>query len=436
MVLYPTHGRNGAPGMIYDGEKKSRPLVALQQVCVPHYRQRLFEMLASDRRFRFLLLADPSADVPYLLLSDAPTSGASEAATQHVFKLPFGLLLSWQPAAVRAVIRNRPDVVIAQGSPYDLTAWVLVMIGRVTGIPVLLWTHGLQGEESGLKWVIRACLYRLARGLMLYGDYAKQLLITKGLAADRLHVIYNSLDHSTQARIAGAITPDDCETFRRSLGVGPDERVICFTGRLQPVKRLPWLLQVLNLAARRGKTIHLVLVGDGSERQPLESLTVELGLTGLVHFLGAIYDESRLGLILSASDLAVVPSGAGLSIMHALAYGTPVLLHDKVEEHFPEWEAVKDGETGWMYRHDDVSDCVEKLIDALFPNPKKPAMAAACRAMISSRYNSTTHAGLFVDAIAKHCALTSSDDEGGTAVDEVGRSQPHVGSVEPRGSRC
>ncbi len=422
--------------MIDDREETRRPLVALQQVCVPHYRQRLFETLASDQRFRFLVLADPSADVPFLRLSEAPSRCELEAAVQHVLKLPYGLSLSWQPAAVRAVVRNRPDVVIAQGSPYDLTAWVLVMIGRIVGIPVLLWTHGLQGEESGMKWMVRACLYRLSRGLMLYGDYAKQLLIAKGLAADRLHVIYNSLDDSTQAGIAEAITPDECEVFRRSLGVGPGERVICFTGRLQPVKRLPWLLQALNLAALRGKTIHLVLVGDGSERQQLESLTTELGLTGLVHFLGAIYDESRLGLILSASDLAVVPSGAGLSVMHALAYGTPVLLHDKVEEHFPEWEAVKEGETGWMYRYDDVSDCVEKLIDALFPSPKKPAMAAACRAMINNRYNSTTHAGLFVEAITKHCALTSVDDEGGNTVDEGCRSHPHARSVEARGSRC
>jgi glycosyltransferase involved in cell wall biosynthesis len=325
---------------------------------------------------------------------------------------------------VRIVVRDRPDVVVAQGSPYDLTAWVLTVVGRIVGLPVLLWTHGLQGEESGVKWMVRAWLFRLSRGLLLYGDHAKRLLISQGIAADRLHVIYNSLDDAEQSAVSERITSEDCHRFRRSLGIGADERLICFTGRLQPVKRLPWLLHALHLVAQQGRNVHLVLVGDGSERPVLESLAQELRLSGFVHFLGATYDESRLGLVLSASDLAVVPSGAGLSVMHALGYGTPVLLHDKVEEHFPEWEAVKEGETGWFYRNDDLSDCAEKIIDALFPTPQKPAMAEACRSVISSRYNTTTHAGLFINAIAKHCRLASPVPE------DQGRSE----SVLPCGS--
>ncbi len=387
------------------------PLVVLQQVCIPHYRRHLYETLGADPRFRFLVLADPAADAPYLSLSEAPSRCEFKTATQYLIRLPFGRSLSWQPAAVRAVVRYRPDVVIAQGSPYELTAWALAVVGRMLGIPVLLWTHGLQGDESGVKWMVRVWLYRLSRGLLLYGDHAKQLLIFKGIAADRLHVIYNSLDDAEQSAVSERITPADCNQFRCSLGIKAGERLICFTGRLQPVKRLPWFLHALHLVAQQGRKVHLVLVGDGSERPVLESLAQELRLTAFVHFLGPTYDESRLGLVLTASDLAVVPSGAGLSVMHALGYGTPVLLHDKVEEHFPEWEAVKEAETGWFYRYDDLSDCTEKIIDALFPSPRKPAMAAACRSMINSRYNTTTHASLFINATAKHCRLASSVSE-------------------------
>lgn len=399
------------------------PLVALQQVCIPHYRRRLLEKLATDPRFRFLVLADPAADVPFLPLSDTPNQCEFEPATQHVVRLPLGYSLSWQPSAVKAVIRYRPDVVIAQGSPYEVTAWILTVVGRIFRIPVLLWTHGLQGDESGLKWLIRSWLFRLSRGLLLYGDHAKQLLISKGIAADRLHVIYNSLDDCEQAAVSKQITPGDCEAFRRSLGIGAQERLICFTGRLQPVKRLPWFLRALHLVVQQGRNVHLVLVGDGSERPVLESLAQELELTKLVHFLGASYDESRLGLVLSASDLAVVPSGAGLSVMHALGYGTPVLLHDRVEEHFPEWEAVKEGETGWFYRYNDLSDCTEKIVEALFPISQKPLMAEACRSMINSRYNTTTHAGLFTTAIAQHCTLATL----------VANDRRHPDDIVPRG---
>ncbi len=387
------------------GTTVRRPLVVLQQVCIPHYRQRLLETLGMDSRVRFLVVADPEADVPFLPLSGAPNRYEFEAASQRVIRLPLGLALSWQPTAVKAVVRHRPDVVIAQGSPYELTAWILTVVGRIFRIPVLLWTHGIQGEEAGVKWMVRSWLFRLSRGLLLYGDHAKRLLVAKGFAADRLHVIYNSLDDHQQIAVSERITPDDRETFRRSLGIVESERLICFTGRLQPVKRLPWLLRALQLVVHQGRNVHLVLVGDGSERPTLTSLVDELRLARFVHFLGATYDEARLGLVLSASDLAVVPSGAGLSVMHALGYGTPVLLHDKVEEHFPEWEAVKEGETGWFYRYDDLSDCAEKIIYALFPFPQKPAMVGACRLVIKSRYNTSTHADLFIKSIAKHCRL-------------------------------
>jgi hypothetical protein len=109
--------------------------------------------------------------------------------------------------------------------------------------------------------------------------------------------------------------------------------------------------------------------------------------------------------------------------MHALGYGTPVLLHDSVEEHFPEWEAVKEAETGWFYRYDDLSDCAEKIIGALFPIPQKPAMTAACRSVINSRYNTSAHAGLFIDAVAKHCAFASL----------VEKDRRHADGVVPRG---
>lgn len=419
--------------MTNDVGPAGRPLVALQQVCIPHYRRRLYETLGADPRLRFQVLADPCADIPFLPLAEAPRRCEFHAATQYLIRLPFGLSLSWQPAALRAMVRNNPDVVVAQGSPYDLTAWMLTIAGRVLGLPVLLWTHGLQGEESGLKWTVRSLLYRLSRGLLLYGDHAKQLLISKGVAADRLHVIYNSLDDAVQSAVSERITSEDCERFRRSLGIETEERLICFTGRLQPVKRLPWLLQALNIVVRQGKNVHLALVGDGSERPLLESLARELELDQLVHCLGATYDEFRLGIVLSSSDLVVVPSGAGLSVMHALAYGTPVLLHDKVEEHFPEWEAVREGETGWFYRNGDLSDCAQKIVDALFPKPQKSAMADACRAMIHRRYNSVTHAGLFIDAIAKYCPLASSGGNPQACTETVPR--PEQRELFPEGGK-
>jgi glycosyltransferase involved in cell wall biosynthesis len=145
--------------------------------------------------------------------------------------------------------------------------------------------------------------------------------------------------------------------------------------------------------------VHVALVGEGEERDNLARLAAQLNIADLVHFLGESYDERYLGQVMGASDLAVIPSGAGLSVMHALVFGTPVLLHDRVEHHFPEWEAVIEGKTGFFYRYGDVNDLAAKIEQAIFPVPAKNAMADACKTVINEKYNPHRQVETFVQAV-------------------------------------
>jgi glycosyltransferase involved in cell wall biosynthesis len=377
--------------------------VLLQYNCVPHYRARLFELLCQQSDIHVTIAADSEPDTPFL----RTISGGQERLFRHVCTvtkscvLPGGVVLSWQPSALTLMREQKPDAVIALGSVYSLTAWVLCVMGRLIHIPVLLWGHGLLGNETGIKWWIRRALYRLAAGHLLYGDYAQDLLAKKGFPRNTLSVVYNSLDYDLQAQIASELKDHDIGTWRESIGVKPDERVVVFTGRLEPVKRLDMLVEAVGVLAKKGKRIHIVLVGEGRERTRLTRLAAERGLSDLIHFLGASYDERFLGLVLGSSDLCVIPSGAGLSIMHALVFGTPVLLHNRSDAHFPEWEAVQEGITGFFYRYGKVDDMAEKMDVALFPYPKKAAMAEACKRVIRERYNPHRQVEIFADAIRR-----------------------------------
>ena len=349
----------------------------------------------------FTIVADPNPDTPFLKTvteGDGRAIRSVRAETQ-IIRLPKMPELSWQPQAVLRMLRERPDAVIALGSPYSLTAWALLLVGRARGVPVLLWSHGLLKEEAGPKWWLRRALYRLATGLLLYGDYAKELLCKKGFDPGSMHVIYNSLDYDVQTQIAAQLGANEIRQFRSLLGVNEGERLVVFTGRLQPVKRLDMLIRAVGILAQQGKRVHVALVGEGSAREDLARLAREVGVEGHVHFLGESYDEHHLGLVVGASDLSVIPSGAGLSIMHALVFGTPVLIHDRVEHHFPEWEAVIDGETGFFYRYGDINDLAAKMEQAIFPVPAKSTMANACKAVINEKYNPHRQVETFVRAV-------------------------------------
>ena len=106
--------------------------------------------------------------------------------------------------------------------------------------------------------------------------------------------------------------------------------------------------------------------------------------------------------MLSASDICVIPSAAGLTVMHALAYGTPVLLNDRPASNLPEMEAVKDGVTGFFFKYGNVDDLAGRLDHILFPQSPKPRMSEACLEIIRTRYNPHTEAEAFVSAVVKH----------------------------------
>lgn len=382
------------------------PRVLLQQNSISHYRQRVFEVLSRHPDTRVTVVADTVSETPFLKTIDGSAVGIRHRPVRtRILRFPPLPDFYWQAETIAIAWRERPDLIIALGSPYSLTSWVLCFLGRARQTPVLLWTHGLLKAESGLKWWIRRAQYRLATGLLLYGDHAKQLLTDAGFDPVTLHVVYNSLDTDEQQRVATTIGKSEILAFRKSLGLKRGVGLVTFTGRLQPVKHLDLLVQAIGKLAERGKRIHACLVGEGSERVRLSELASQLGIADRIHFLGAIYDEPTLGRIYTASDLAVIPSGAGLSIMHAMAYGTPVLIHDRVEHHFPEWEAVEADRTGLFYQFDSVDDLAHKIESVLASPSRRARMSRQCKAMIYSRYNPYHHSNAIIQAIFKALKL-------------------------------
>ena len=376
--------------------------VYIQQNFIAHYRKAVFEMLSLSKEFEFTIIADSHSDPPSIKVVDWETSRIRRrhARTANL-KLPLIPPLFWQPEAAAVVARDKPDLVIALGNPYSVTSWVLLLMGRFRDRPVFLWGHGLLKPEGGPKWWLRKTFYRLAKGLLLYGDNAKDLLMSKGFKSSTLKVVYNALDFEVQEKLMGEITESELETFRLRIGIKNGEGLIAFSGRLQENKKLGLLVSSVGILRARGRVVHVALIGDGPERSGLTMQAMKLGIAKQLHLLGETYDERFIATVFMASDLSVIPSGAGLSVMHALGYGLPVLLHDRPEEHGPEWEAIREGETGFFYKYGDVNDMADKIESALFPSSRKSVMREACVAVIATRYNASSQAHAITSAVSQ-----------------------------------
>jgi glycosyltransferase involved in cell wall biosynthesis len=170
----------------------------------------------------------------------------------------------------------------------------------------------------------------------------------------------------------GSIDPEEA---RIRLGFAPDAKVVLYVGRFDKRKGIETLVRAVNASQwRNDPNLKLVIGGgsrpgqsDGIERERIEGIVNELGLTEKTLFPGRISDE-ELPIYYSAADVCVVPSHYepfGLVAIEAMASGTPVVASDVGGLQF----TVVPEETGLLAPPKDV-ESFAKAIDRLLSNPQ------------------------------------------------------------------
>ena len=141
---------------------------------------------------------------------------------------------------------------------------------------------------------------------------------------ERFRVIRLGIDMSRFLMLGSS----DGQDFRRELGLGDDDVLAVFVGRLVPIKRVEMLLDAVARARRSQLALHLAVVGDGELRPALERQAAERGLGSAVSFVGY---RSDLEHIVAAADIAVLSSaneGTPVALIEAAAAGKPAVATD------------------------------------------------------------------------------------------------------------
>jgi glycosyltransferase involved in cell wall biosynthesis len=139
----------------------------------------------------------------------------------------------------------------------------------------------------------------------------------------------------TDIRRFGAINK---QKARSVLGIDPDALMVFYVGRFDPRKGIETLVRAVGQSHLRGnKNLKLVIGGgsrpgqsDGKERDRIEKIVAELGMSDITTFPGRLGDDI-LPAYYAAADVCVVPSHYepfGLVAIEAMASGTPVVASD------------------------------------------------------------------------------------------------------------
>lgn len=121
------------------------------------------------------------------------------------------------------------------------------------------------------------------------------------------------------------------------------------------------LIEALNQLQKKREFYNLVLIGDGEDRTKLKTMVDKYGLTNKVWFYGACFDEKLNAELLYNADLCVVPGDIGLTAIHAMTFGVPVISHNLFKYQGPEFEAIVSGVTGEFFEHDNIDSLCDTI---------------------------------------------------------------------------
>jgi len=228
----------------------------------------------------------------------------------------------------------------------------------------------LHGERRVLRRadrIIVATLAELTQLRFLYrADSRKMIVIPPGVDVGHFY----------------PIPSDEAKQF---IGLKPENRMILFVGRIEPLKGVDTLIQAmacLDLSLRsRESPVHLAIIGGephvgpadmSAEMARLQKLCDDLCMGGMVVFLGKRAQDT-LPYYYSAAELLVMPSlyeSFGMVALEAMACGTPVIASEVGGLGY----LVQDGKTGYTIPDSDPEGLCEKLTSLLGDHELRDAM--------------------------------------------------------------
>ena len=271
--------------------------------------------------------------------------------------------------------RERPDI-IESADPYQV-GWKALRLGRTHGVPVVAFYHShfveayLRKIAQRLPGELSELAMRSARTYVrdFYNRFATTLVPSEGLSR-----VLQSWGVTNAHRVALGINADvfhpaedDRVATRDSLGIEPHRLLLLYIGRLAPEKNTHTLFDAFWRLTRRSTRFHLLVIGDGQQREQLLELQRNVEHVTWIRYCT---ESAELGRLYRAADIFVHPGVEetfGLVAIEAQACGTPVIgirgtnmdeviLHDQTD-----WAATNSADAladaiGRMSARDDLPE--------------------------------------------------------------------------------
>ncbi len=277
----------------------------------------------------------------------------------------------------KQIKEHKPDIIHVGGLQTE--GYYGVLSARLSGFKnIVLTIHGSGLEAENISifkrfvfTIIEKITIKLSKDIVGVSDYIgtwKRMIKSKKYKGT-IYNIPNLKPLQTQ------------KSIREELNIGPQDIIICSTGRITIEKGYQTLLKVIKKIDNNG-SIHFVIAGDGDYLKKAKQSVIEKEIRN-VHFLGYRND---IGNILLESDIFVLCTKhetLSISIIEAGFFGIPSVVSNVGG--IP--EIIIDGENGYLVEPSNIESFTKKLESLIENKDLRERMGKNAKRIISEKFS-------------------------------------------------
>jgi glycosyltransferase involved in cell wall biosynthesis len=282
------------------------------------------------------------------------------------------------------ILKN--DIQLVHTHLFNAHAWA-APAARLVGVKVLEHVHDHRYTDRAMlmnlglpdtrQYDQAPLLARLSHHIVVLTNHNRdQVMQRLGMVASRISVITNGLAHRGVAPAS-----DERARLRLSLGIPADAFVLLGVGRLANEKNFKTLIAAAERVRAHVPALHVLILGQGPERDDLQARIDAVKLGGVVKLAGHHADVQAY---YDCADVFVQPSYFelhSLAMLEAMQAGLPAIVSQGVGAND---EMITHARTGFLVHPNDVAQWAQ-IITTLFEQPAlRAAVGCQGRALVES----------------------------------------------------
>jgi len=347
------------------------------------YRKPFFKMLSRIYDIKFLFTNVDSYNKTYDTDLSQEIEGL-DGVNYTVVKNHHGISLG----AIKATMGNY-DIFV--GGSWDTPTDVIetlfyFLIVKLRRKPFILWREdwdwNVKTFKRSLVKKVAGFIGRNVSAIVVPGTKHREFFTSLGVKSNKIFIMPN---------VSNIECSEDDEAnkelIQRDLKL-EDKKVVLFVGRLIDLKGVDYLIEAFHKLLSRQENAVLLIVGEGPEKQKLESMARDLNIGDSVIFTGNI-DNNLLGGYYLTSDVFVLPSittyfadACPLVVNEAMYFGKPVITSDAVGTTF----MIKDGENGYVVPERDSNELESAMFRVLSDPDLEESMGRSSKKLIETSF--------------------------------------------------